>query len=81
MSRTQVTWGQLKRYCDRHGFAIHPSGGDKIIVCPKGWRGGLGRHAVLIGHRCCSHRGSVVFDCYLSKLHRNFGLTRDELLA
>ena len=80
MSQRQVTWGQLKRFCARRGFAIRPSGGDKIIICPKGWQGGNQRPTVLIGHKCSSQNGDRIFDCYLSKLRRTFGISRDDVL-
>ena len=80
MSQQQIKWGQLKRFFDRNGFDIHPSGGDKIITCLSGWNGGNGRRAFLIGHKCCSHAGNVVFDVYMQKLRRTFGVTREGIL-
>lgn len=80
MSQPQITWGRLKRFCDAKGFTIRPSGGDKIIVCPKGWQGGNGRPTVLIGSKCCSKVGDQIYDAYLSKIHRTFGITRQQIL-
>lgn len=81
MSQQAVKWGQLKKFCDRNGFEIRPSGGDKIIVCPKGWIGGNNRPTVLVGSKCSGHAGDVVFGCYISKIHRTFGVTRQDILA
>ncbi len=79
MSQTTVKWGQLERFVLGHGYRIRPSGGDKIILAPKDGKLRT-RNQVRIGHKCCNKPGDELYDCYLSALHRAFGITRKGIL-
>lgn len=81
MSQPRIKWGNIKRFCDQNGYVIKGSGGDKIIIAPKGSipTGPQSRHTVTIGHKCCANKGSEVYEAYVSALKRAFGITRKQL--
>lgn len=74
-----MKWGKLKRYLDRHGYIIKTRGGDKIIHAPRDRDPTRKRQQLYIGHTSCSHAGSEVLRCYVSKLKNIFGITEDDV--
>ena len=78
MSQPALTWGEVERYCRRHGYEIKPSGEDKLIYPPKSPQSGL-RPIVRVGHKYCGHAGNQLLPCYISAFKRKFGLTIQDI--
>jgi hypothetical protein len=74
-----VKWGQLQRYCNRHGYEITHSGGDKIIKAPKDRKPGRSRQQIRIGHTSTKNAGTELLRCYVSKLKNVFGITEEDV--
>ena len=81
MSQPRVKWGSAKRYFRRHGYTIRSSGGDKIIIAPKGGPAGRTRMTVRIGHNYSSRDGDELAEGHISAIRRAFGVTRKDLLG
>jgi hypothetical protein len=80
MSRTTIKWGQVVRYCNKHGFEIKQGKtGEKTIIAPKGDGIERSRQAVRISHLCCGGNNDELFGCYVSKLRNVLKMNMDEL--
>ena len=80
MGQPRIKWGQAERYFLRHGYEIRSSGGDKIIVAPKGANPSAQRNTIRVGHTSCSSPGDELLKVYVSKFNHVFGVTADDIL-
>ena len=80
MSQVRPKWKQIERYFLRHGYAIHDSGGDKIIVSPPDLNPDRMRTTVRIGHRF-TKAGSELSWGHIHQIRRAFGVTAEDILA
>ena len=80
MGQPRLKWGKAKRYLLRHGYELRYSGGDCIIIAPPSPET-RSRQALRIGHTSCRNDGTEMLRCYVSGLHRAFGLRLDQLLG
>ena len=78
MGQRRLKWGQARRWFLRHGYELRYSGGDCIIVAPRDQRP-RSRQTVRIGHTSCRSDGTEMLRCYVSAIHRGFGVSLSEL--
>ena len=80
MSQVRPKWKQVERYFLRHGYDVHDSGGDKIVVAPPDLRPDRQRQTVRIGHRF-TRPGAELPWGHLQQIKRAFGVTAEDILA
>ena len=80
MSRPALKWGDVERYCRKHGFTIKGAGGEKIIQAPRGDGKPRARQQERIGHTSCANPGTQVLSCYIGKLERLFGCKLEDII-